>query len=111
MKAAALALALAAAASGCGGSTSSGELQVTQSTLRAGQISLVVRNGAQEAARIAQVIVNDAYVDFRASRASLPEGATATLTIPYHWIKGENYEVRLMLSTGRTVDYEIEDAA
>jgi hypothetical protein len=111
MKLALLAVTLAVAASGCGGGSSSGELEVTQSTLRAGRIALVVRNSGEEAARIAQVIVNDAFVDFHASRARLPAGTTSTVTVPYHWIKGESYEIRLMLSTGRTVDYEVEDAS
>jgi hypothetical protein len=111
VKIAPLTLALAVAASGCGGGSSSGELEVTQSTLRAGRIALVVRNSGEEAARIAQVIVNDAFVDFKASRARLPVGTMSTVTVPYHWIKGENYEIRLMLSTGRTVDYEVEDAS
>jgi len=111
MKTALLTLALALAASGCGSGGSSDELEVTASTLRAGRIALVVRNSGEEAARIAQVIVNDAFVDFSASRARLPSGTTSTVTVPYHWIKGENYEIRLMLSTGRTVDYEVEDAS
>jgi hypothetical protein len=111
MKLALLTLALAVAASGCGGGSGSGELEVTQSTLRAGRIALVVRNSGEEAARIAQVIVNDAFVDFSASRARLPVGTTSTVTVPYHWIKGENYEIRLMLSTGRTLDYEVEHAS
>jgi hypothetical protein len=111
MKTALLTLALAVAASGCGSGGSSGDLEVTASTLRAGRIALVVRNSGEEAARIAQVIVNDAFVDFSASGARLPSGTTSTVTVPYHWIKGENYEIRLMLSTGRTVDYEVEDAS
>ena len=112
MKVALLALALAVAASGCGGgSSNSGELQVTESALSAGQIALVVRNSGEEAARIAQVIVNDAFVDLSASRARLPAGTSSTVTVTYDWIKGENYEIRLLLSTGRTVDYELEDAA
>jgi zinc transporter, ZIP family len=111
VRTAAVALVLAVAASGCGSSSTGGELQVTESTLRAGQIALVVRNGGEEAARIAQVIVNDAFVDFQASRARLPTGTASTVTVPYRWIKGESYEIRLMLSTGGTVDYEIEEAA
>jgi hypothetical protein len=108
---AAVALLLAVVVSGCGGRGTSGELQVTESKLRAGQIALVVRNGGAEAARIAQVIVNDAFVGFRTSRARLPAGTASTVTVPYHWIRGESYEIRLMLSTGGTVDYEIEEAA
>jgi hypothetical protein len=111
MKIVPVALALAVVASGCGGSSRSGELQVTASTLHAGRIALVVRNSGEEAARIAQVIVNDAFVGFKASRVRLSAGTTSTVTVPYHWIKGENYEIRLMLSTGRTVDYEVEDAS
>jgi zinc transporter, ZIP family len=109
VKASAAAL-LVAVVAGCGG-TDNGELQVMGSTLQTGQIRLAVHNGAGDAALIAQVIVNDAFVDFHASRPRLPQGATETVTIPYHWIAGENYDVRLMLSTGRTLDFEIEDAA
>jgi hypothetical protein len=108
---AAVALVVVALASGCGGSSTPAELAVTQSTLRPGQIALVVGNGGEEAARIAQVILNDAFVDFRASRPGLAPGAAETITVTYPWIRGENYDIRLMTSTGRTVDYEIEEAA
>jgi zinc transporter, ZIP family len=84
---------------------------VTQSTLRPGQIALVVSNGGEEAAQIAQVILNDAFVGFRASRPGLAPGDAETITVTYPWIRGENYDIRLMTSTGRTVDYEIEEAA
>jgi hypothetical protein len=30
--------------------------------------------------------------------------------VSYPWITGESYEVRLMTSTGATIDYELEDA-
>jgi zinc transporter, ZIP family len=108
---AAVALVVVAVASGCGGSSTPAELAVTQSTLRPGQIALVVSNGGEEAARIAQVILNDAFVDFRASRPELLPGKAETITVTYEWIRGENYDIRLMTSTGRTVDYEIEEAA
>lgn len=110
MKTAVLALAVAALASGCGGG-GEGELAVTQVTLQPGAITLVARNGSEEAARVAQVIVNDAFVDFDASARTIPPDDVEAFVVPYHWIRGESYEIRLLTSTGRTVDYEIEEAA
>jgi hypothetical protein len=109
VKAAVLALALAALVSGCGGA-GDGELAVTDATLEPGAITLVARNGGEEAARVAQVIVNDAFVDFDSSANAIPPGDIEAFVVPYHWIAGESYEIRLMLSTGHTVDFEIEDA-
>ena len=111
MRHAAVALVVFALTSGCGGSSRPAELAVTESTLRPGQIALVVSNGGEEAARITQVILNDAFVGFHASRPGLAPGEAETITLTYPWIRGENYDVRLMTSTGRTVDYEIEEAA
>jgi hypothetical protein len=104
-------LVVVALASGCGGSSIPAELAVTKSTLRPGQIALVVNNGGEDAARVVQVILNDAFVDFRASRPGLAPGEAETITVAYSWIGGENYDIRLMTSAGRTVDYEIEEAA
>ena len=104
-----LALALAAFVSGCGGGE--GELAVTQATLQPGAITLVARNGGEEAARVAQVIVNDAFVDFDASADTIPPGDVEAFVVPYHWITGESYEIRLLLSSGDTVDFELEDAS
>jgi zinc transporter, ZIP family len=88
----------------------SGEVRVHHATLRTGEVDLVVVNESEEAARLAQVIVNDAYVDFRQSRRILRPGETDRITVSYPWITGESYEVRLMTSTGATIDYELEDA-
>jgi ZIP family zinc transporter len=87
------------------------EVRVDQATLRPGQIVLVVVNDSQEVARVAQVILNDAFVDFRQSQSSLNPGDAERITVSYPWIIGEAYEVRLMTSTGATIDYEIEEAA
>jgi zinc transporter, ZIP family len=91
-------------------SSGNGEVRVDRATLRAGEVDLVVVNESEEAARLAQVIINDAFVDFRQSRRVLQPGETARITVAYPWIDGESYEVRLMTSTGDTVDYEVEDA-
>ena len=86
------------------------ELTVEQATLRPGTIALRLANESEETARVAQVIVNDAYVDFSATRRSLAPDDTGTVAVAYPWIEGEAYEIELLLSTGRAVMYEIEDA-
>jgi hypothetical protein len=86
------------------------ELTVEQATLRPGTIAIQLVNGSEDAARIAQVIVNDAYVDFSAGHRSLAPDDTGTVAVAYPWIEGESYELELLLSTGGVVMYEIEDA-
>jgi zinc transporter, ZIP family len=103
-------VALAFAAPWRHGGAQGGDMSVTQSTLRPGSIALVVKNGSDAVARVAQVILNDAFVDFRASRLALAPGAAETITVSYPWINGESYEIELMTSTGRTVGYEIDEA-
>jgi ZIP family zinc transporter len=91
-------------------SSGSGQVRVDHATLRTGEVDLVVVNESDEAARLAQVIVNDAFVDFRQSRGILRPGESERITLSYPWITGESYEVRLLTSTGATIDYELEDA-
>jgi len=86
------------------------ELAVDHATLRPGTIALHVVNGSEDTARVAQVIVNDAYVDFNATRRSLAPDDRGTVAVTYPWIEGESYEIELLLSTGRAVMYDIEDA-
>jgi ZIP family zinc transporter len=92
-------------------SSAPGEMEVTRATFDPGRISLDVFNGSEEDARIAQVILNDAFVDFRASMAALAPGDAETITLAYPWVQGEAYDIELLTSTGRTVGYEVEEAA
>jgi zinc transporter, ZIP family len=87
-----------------------GEIRVQQATLRFGQVVLVLVNDSDETARVAQVIFNDAFVDFRQSQPALKPGDADRITVAYPWIRGESYEVELMTSTGATVDYDLEEA-
>jgi hypothetical protein len=91
-------------------SAGSDELAVEQATLRPGAIVLVLMNGSEEVARVAQVIVNDAYVDFTASQRSVRPEDAERIVISYPWINGESYEIELLLSSGGAVEYEIEEA-
>jgi ZIP family zinc transporter len=86
------------------------ELAVDRATLRPGTIALHLVNGSKDTARVAQVIVNDAYVDFNATGRSLAPDDRGTVAVTYPWIEGESYEIELLLSTGRAVMYDIEDA-
>ena len=88
----------------------SGEAAVQQATLRPGEISLVLSNESDESARVAQIILNDAFVDFHQTQSEVKPGAAEQITISYPWISGENYDVRLMTASGATVEYEIEEA-
>ena len=91
-------------------SAQAGELTVDRAALRSGSIVLVLANRSEADARIAQVIVNDAFVDFRASQRALGPGDAERILVSYPWVRGESYDVRLMMSSGATVEYEIEDA-
>ena len=89
---------------------SGNELAVEQATLRPGTIALHLVNESKDTARVAQVIVNDAYVDFSATSRSLAPDDTGTVAVAYPWIEGESYEIELLLSTGGALTYAIEDA-
>ncbi len=78
--------------------------------LRPGEIELTVRNDGPDPAEIAQVSVNDAYVDFEATTEEVGRLGTTTIAIPYDWIEGEAYEVFLLTSTGGTVEHAIDVA-
>jgi ZIP family zinc transporter len=92
------------------GSARADEVTVDQATLRPGQILLDLVNGSAETARVAQVIVNDSYADFRISRPALQPDDAARVTVSYPWIEGESYEVELLMSPDGAVLYEIEEA-
>jgi zinc transporter, ZIP family len=87
------------------------DLAVERTVLRPGEIELTVRNDGPDAARIAQVSVNDAYVDFEATSEEVGRLAATTITVPYDWIEGEAYEIFLLTSTGGTVEHAIDVAA
>ena len=85
------------------------EVTVEQAILRPGAIVLVVVNNSEETARVAQVILNDAFVDFQSRRVLAP-GEARRITVSYPWVLGESYDVQLMTRTGATIAYGIEDA-
>jgi zinc transporter, ZIP family len=87
------------------------ELSVERTVLRAGEIELHVVNDGADAVQVKQVIVNDAFVNFTQSHEEVGRLGRSAIDARYPWIKGENYEVALVTSTGATIDHSIEAAA
>jgi zinc transporter, ZIP family len=88
-----------------GGGSGGDGVTVSHATLRPGQIVLTLDSHADRVVAIAQAIVNDAYVNFEAGSPG-----SGDIAIDYPWISGQSYEIRLLTSTGSTVDFELEDA-
>ncbi len=80
---------------------------VAQSSLRPGGFAIVVRNDSGDTVRIAQVMVNDAFVAFRGRRLVLNPHERARLLVDYAWVRGEPYEIGVLTSTGAIVQSEI----
>src|SRR5918997_3338629 len=69
---------------------------------------LDVRNGGPDPVTLSQIVVNDALWDFRVEPDStIPRLGSAEVTIPYTWVEGEAYEMKLITSTGTTFDAEV----
>ena len=67
-----------------------------------------IRNGGADPVTLSQVVVNDALWDFRAEPDStIPRLGSAEVIIPYTWVEGEAYEMKLITSTGTTFDAEV----
>ena len=86
------------------------DLVVERTVLRPGEIELTVRNDGPDPVEIAQVSVNDAYVDFDATSKRVGRLAATEIDIAYPWIEGESYEIFLLTSVGGTVDHTIDAA-
>jgi len=86
------------------------ELAVERTVLRPGEIDLTVRNTGPDPVDIAQVFVNDAYVDFSTAAQRLGRLGTETLTLRYPWQEDSPYVVTMLTGTGVTIEHEIEAA-
>ena len=81
-----------------------------RASLHPGMIMLLARNDGEEPVRIAQVMVNDAYVDFQAQLLTVAPNRQTELALNYPWVAGESYEIGLLTAGGAIVEYELEDA-
>lgn len=86
------------------------ELMVERTVLTPGTIELTVRNTGPDPVQIAQVFVNDAYVDLTGATEPLERLGTQTLRLDYPWQDAQPYLVSLVTSTGVVVEHEIPAA-
>lgn len=87
------------------------ELTVERTVLDENGIHIKVRANGSEPVSIAQVLVDDAYWQFRQE----PEGPVKRLNsvfidIPYPWVEGEFHEIKLITKSGMTFSHEIDVA-
>jgi len=83
------------------------EIAVERTVLRPGEIELTVRNTGPDAVTVAQMFVNDTYVDYRATDNEIGRSGTEAFTLNYPWQQDSPYLVTLVSETGATTEHEI----
>ena len=86
------------------------ELAVERTELHPNRIELTVRNIGPDAVTIAQVFVNDAYVDFSGADASIGRLGSERIELVYPWQDGQPYLVSMVTETGVVIEHEIAAA-
>ncbi len=86
------------------------QVAVERTVLRPGLIELTVRNTGPDPVQIAQVSVNDVFVDVDGGPAPIGRLGTATLALDYPWQDGQPYLVSLLTSTGVVLEHDIPAA-
>ncbi|RSN26779.1 ZIP family metal transporter [Amycolatopsis sp. WAC 04169] len=85
-------------------------LSVERTELTPGVIALTVRNTGPDPVQVAQVFVNDAYVDFTGATAPIERLDTDTLRLDYPWQAQQPYLVSMLTSTGAVITHDITAA-
>jgi hypothetical protein len=99
------------ALAGCGKSAAPadpGELAVERIDLARGRMALIVASGTDEPATLAQVSVADGFVPYDGPVRTVAAHASTRLTIPYPWIAGYGYDVKVITGDGDALEYELE---
>ncbi len=83
------------------------DIAVERTVLRPGEIELTLRNVGPAAVQVAQVSVNDAYVDYSADGGEIGPRGSRRLTLDYPWQEGTPLLMTLLTSTGATIEHEV----
>ncbi|WP_069167681.1 ZIP family metal transporter [Nocardia altamirensis] len=86
------------------------EIAVEHTVLESGTIALTVRNTGPDPVAIAQIFVNDAYVDFTGPTEPIGRLSSAQLRLDYPWQDGQPYLISMLTSTGLVIEHEIPAA-
>ena len=86
------------------------ELAIERTELTPGRIDLSLRNTGPDSVQIAQVFINDAYVDFEGAGEPIGRLDSARVSLDYPWQEGQPYLVSLVTSTGVVIEHEIAAA-
>ena len=86
------------------------ELAVERTVLSAGTIELSIRNIGPDPVQVAQVFVNDTYVDFTGGAQPVGRLGSTTVMLHYPWQDGQPYTVSLLTSTGVVIEHSIPAA-
>lgn len=89
------------------------DVTVTHATMPSDEtVVLHVTNNGPEEVTISQMLVDEAYWDFRVEEAggdrTLESRESARVVVPYHWTPGWDLDVDLVLADGTTIGHEIE---
>ena len=82
------------------------ELGFERTELSPGRIDLTLRNTGPDAVQVAQVFVNDAYVDFQGADDPIGRLGSSTIELEYPWIEGQPYLISLVTSTGVVIEHD-----
>lgn len=83
-------------------------VQFQRTVLKPGEINLHLRNTSPEAITISAVNINDAIWPFTVSPdRTIPRLGEATVTLPYHWVEAEAYEISLLTTNAVPFTTEI----
>ena len=83
------------------------ELAFERTELSPGRIDLTMRNTGPDAVQVAQVFVNDAYVDFQGADDPIGRLGSSTIELEYPWIEGQPYLISLVTSTGVVIEHDL----
>ncbi|UGT53318.1 ZIP family metal transporter [Nocardia asteroides] len=86
------------------------ELGVERVVLEPGAIELNLRNTGPDPVTVAQVFVNDAYVDFTGPTEPIGRLSSARLALDYPWQNGQPYKISMLTSTGLVIEHDIAAA-
>lgn len=84
------------------------ELTFDRMIIEDGQVIAKVQNTGSDEMTLAQVQVNEAYVNYSIEPNNvIPRLGRATITIPYHWVEEEPLGITVVNSIGETFEGEI----